>query len=70
MTNWAVANGLFSPDNPLIPGFLLGAQGHLPDALSGATPLGIVKEGISRGLTPQALINEHGITYGKLFWDT
>ena len=51
MTNWAVANGLFSPDNPLIPGFLLGAQGHLPDALSGATPLGIVKEGISRGLT-------------------
>lgn len=67
MTNWALSNGMFSPENPLIPGFLLGVQGQLPDALSGATPLGLVKEGISLGLTPQALINQEGLTYGKLF---
>ncbi len=68
MTNWAVANGIFTPENPLIPGFLLGLQGQLPDALTGATPLGIVKEGLANGVSIKALAAQHNFSYSGMFF--
>jgi electron transport complex protein RnfD len=68
MTNWAVTNGIFTPENPLIPGFLLGAQGQLPDALSGATPLGIIKEGLANGLTMDVLSQQHNFSYWQMLF--
>ena len=54
MTDWSATPGLFS----CCGGAALGA-----DAVSGATPLGIIKEGLAQGLTIQELNAMHDFSY-------
>lgn len=46
-----------------IPGGLFGA-----DAVTGATPLGIISEGLMRGSTVQELMAEHGLSYSSMLF--
>ncbi|MCL2501609.1 MAG: RnfABCDGE type electron transport complex subunit D [Bacteroidales bacterium] len=53
MTDWTVPPSIFR----------VGA-----DAISGATPLGIIKEGLAGGLTMEQLQGAHGFSYQYLLW--
>ena len=46
-----------------IPGGLWGA-----DAVTGATPLGVIKEGLMQGSTVQDLMAQHGYSYGQMLF--
>lgn len=52
MTSWTAPQGLLSR----------------VDAFSGATPLGIVKEGLAQGLTIDQIYAEHGFTYWEMLF--
>lgn len=68
MTNWSVTNSIFRPDRWKLPKGLLGAQGQLLDAASGATPLGIIKEGLANGLTMETLSQQHDFSYWHMLF--
>ena len=55
MTNWRVGNSIFRPDALEFP---TGAA----DAFSGATPLGVIKEGLANGETMQTLMQQYDFT--------
>ncbi|HOF75394.1 MAG TPA: RnfABCDGE type electron transport complex subunit D [Bacteroidales bacterium] len=68
MTNWSVNNSIFSSETWNLPKMLLGAQGQLPDAVSGATPLGIIKEGLANGLTMETLSQQYDFSYWQMLF--
>jgi len=61
MTKFAMAKGLDSP--MIIPHNQLSVDG-----VTSATPLAIIKEGIQNGETVTSILNQHEITYNKLFF--
>ena len=68
MTNWSLSNSIFRPDTWEFSKGLLGAQGQLLDAASGATPLGIIKEGLANGLTMETLSQQHDFSYWQMLF--
>mgnify|MGYP004542906421 CR=1 FL=1 len=56
MTNWVIPDGLFGAG-------LLGA-----DALSGATPLGIINEGLMKGASASDLIAQNGFSASQMLF--
>lgn len=59
MTNWAVPTGGYIPASEMGLGI---------DALSGATPLGIVKEGLAKGLTLQEIYKVNNFSYVEMLF--
>lgn len=55
MTHWEIPTGLFG-------------QGLGTDAVSGATPLGVIKEGLMQGHTVPELMSQHGYNYMDMLY--
>lgn len=60
MTNWKSGNSIFRPD------FLEFPSG-MTDAVSGATPLGLVKEGLTQGETISSIAAANDFSYWDMF---
>jgi electron transport complex, RnfABCDGE type, D subunit len=59
MTNWSIPTGGFLPES---------TETAALDAFTGATPLGIVKEGLAQGLTLKEIFAEHNFSYTQMLF--